>query len=82
MEQLIIHKKEGLLELSGFLLHTGDQVEVRLMGAFVPGIIAHDRRGWYLLTSNRVGVRLRAGLLARISSPFLLLPTRLKNGEH
>src|ERR671931_177999 len=85
MEQLIIHEKDGLLELNGFLLQTGDQVEIRLMGGFIPGTIAHDQRGWYLLTSNSVGIRLQAGLHARISSlssQFSPLPTRLKNAAH
>jgi Domain of unknown function (DUF5348) len=84
MGQLIIHEKDGLLELNSFLLQTGDQVEIRLMGAFIPGIIAHDQRGWYLLTSERVGIRLQAGLLARLSSlssQFLPLPTRLRSIE-
>jgi hypothetical protein len=85
MGQLIIHEKDGLLELDGFLLQTGDQVEIRLVGAFVPGIIAHDRRGWYFLTSDRVGIRLQTGLFAHLSSlssQFLPLPARLKHAEY
>lgn len=84
MGQLIIHEKDGLLELDGFLLQIGDQVELRLLGAFIPGVIAHDQRGWYLLTSDRVGIRLQTGLLARLfglSSQVSPLPVRLKHAK-
>jgi hypothetical protein len=84
MGQLIIHEKDGLLELDSFLLQTGDQVELRLLGAFVPGVIAHDQRGWYFLTRDRVGIRLQTGLLARLfslSSQSLPLSVRLKHVE-
>jgi Domain of unknown function (DUF5348) len=81
MGQLIIHEKDGLLELDGFLLQIGDQVEIRLIGAFVPGIIDHDQQGWYFLTRDRVGIRLQTGLLARLfslSPQSLPLPVRLR----
>jgi hypothetical protein len=84
MGQLIVHERAGLLELDSFLLQTGDQVEIRLIGAFVRGIIAHDQRGWYLLTRDQVGIRLQTGLLARLftlsaqSSPS---PVRLERVE-
>jgi hypothetical protein len=84
MGQLIVHERDGLLELDSFLLQAGDQVEIRLIGVFVPGIIAHDQRGWYLLTRDRVGIRLQTGLLARLfllSSQFLPLPVRLEHVE-
>lgn len=71
MKQLIVHEKEGLLELEGFLLQTGDQLEIRLFGFWVPGTIAHDQGGWYFLTQNQVGIRLQTGLTAR----SLLLPS-------
>jgi hypothetical protein len=82
MGQLIIHEEDGLLELDGFLLQIGDQVEIRLIGAFVPGIIAHDQRGWYFLTRERVGIRLQTGLLARLfslSSQSEPWPVRLRH---
>jgi hypothetical protein len=63
------------------LLHIGDKVEVRLIGVFVSGIIAHDQRGWYFSTSFRVDIRLQTGLLARLlglASQSLPLPVRLK----
>lgn len=82
MGQIIIHEKDGLLELDGLLLQVGDQVEIRLFGAFILGSIAHDQRGWYLLTRDRVGIRLQSGLLARLSGLSLQsspLPVRLKH---
>jgi hypothetical protein len=84
MGRLIIHEKDGLLELDGFLLQSGDQVEICLVGDFVPGIIAHDQQGWYFLTRDRVGIRLQTGLLAclfLLSSQSEPLPVRLKQFE-
>jgi hypothetical protein len=66
MGQLYIHQKDGILELHGFSLRAGDHVEVFLIDAWVPGCVAHDQRGWYLLTSNHMGIRLRTGLTARL----------------
>ena len=68
MGQLIVHQKDGLLVLDGFLLQRGDRVVIRLIGSWVPGIIAHDQRGWYFLTSDQVGIRLQTGLFARLLS--------------
>jgi len=81
MGQLIVHQNEGLLELDGFLLQSGDRAEVRLVGSWIPGMIAHDQSGWYFLTRDEVGVRLRTGLLARLlslSSEALPLPTSFR----
>jgi hypothetical protein len=68
MGQLIVHQKNGLLELDDFLLQLGDRVEIRLMGTWIPGTIAHDQQGWYFLTRDGVGVRLQTGLLAHLLS--------------
>jgi len=68
MGQLIIHQKDDLLELDGFLLQVGDQVELRLIGVFVPGVIDRDQQGWYFLTKDRAGIRLQTGLIARLIS--------------
>ncbi len=56
------HKR---LELNGNLLHYGDWLELRILGYWIPGQIAHDDAGWYLCTRDGVGVRLRSGLSAR-----------------
>ncbi len=71
MGQLVVNEKEGSLELEGFLLRPGDQLEIRFFSFWIPGTIAHNERGWYFLTTNQVGVRLRTGLAAR----SLLLPS-------
>ena len=63
-----VRKKDSLLELDGFLLHVGDQVEIRLIGAFVPGTVDRDQQGWYFLTRDQVGVRLQTGMVARLLS--------------
>ena len=68
MGQLIVHQKDGLLELDGFLLQSGDRAEIRLMGSWIPGVIAHDRQGWYFLTRDGVGIRLQTGLPASLLS--------------
>ena len=73
MGQLIIHSKDGNLELDGFLLQVGDQIEMRLIDSWVRGQIAHDQGGWYFLTPNHVGIRLRTGLTAR----SLVIPPQL-----
>jgi hypothetical protein len=66
MGRLIVHQKDGLLELDGFLLHAGDRAEIRVIGFWIPGIIAHDKKGWYFLTSGQVGIRLQTGLVAHL----------------
>jgi hypothetical protein len=68
MGQLIVHQKDGLLELDGLLLQSDDQVEIRVIDSWVPGTIAHNQYGWYFLTSEQVGIRLQTGLLARLLS--------------
>ena len=69
MGQLIIHQEGNLLELSGFLLEVGDQVEVLHLGSWLPGTIAHDQQGWYFqsfgyVESSRANIRLQTGLTA------------------
>lgn len=64
MGKLVI--KGDHLELDGSLLQAGDQVEICLIGSFIPGMIAHDHWGWYFLTRYQVGIRLQTGLFARL----------------
>lgn len=65
MGRLTVYEKEGRLAFEGFLLQVGDQVELRILGSWLPGSIDHDKGGWYFLTQNRAGIRLRTGLVAR-----------------
>ncbi len=72
MGQLIIHQEGNLLELSGFLLEVGDQVEIHHLGSWLPGTIANDQQGWYFrsfenVESSRANIRLRTGLTARLT---------------
>lgn len=66
MERLIIHESDEILELNGFVLQNGDEVELGVLGSWIAGSVAHDQRGWYLRTSEHAGIRLRTGLAARI----------------
>lgn len=82
MGQLTIAQQEGLLELDGLFLHTGDDIEMLLLGSWVPGTISHNERGWYLAPREGIGIRLQTGLPARILSlslNTLPLPMRLVN---
>jgi hypothetical protein len=68
MGRLIVHQKDNLLELDGFLLQAGDRAEIRVIGCWIPGIIARDKHGWYFLTSDQVEIRLQTGLVTRLPS--------------
>lgn len=72
MGQIIIHQESDLLELSGFLLEVGDQVEILHLGTWLPGTLAHDQQGWYFqsfgnVESLRAHIRLQTGLTARLT---------------
>ena len=62
---LTIDSIASQLELNGSVVHTGDWLELCVFGYWIPGQVAVDGSGWYFLTLNHVGVRLRAGLRAR-----------------
>jgi Domain of unknown function (DUF5348) len=72
MGQFIIHQESNQLELSGFLLEVGDQVEVLHLGSWLGGTVAHDQQGWYVrslgeVESSRGTLRLQTGLTARLT---------------
>lgn len=56
----------GTLEFQGKLLTEEDTIEICIFGHWLPGRLAHDSNGWYLLTPDNVGIRLRSGILARL----------------
>lgn len=68
---LIYNDEEKCLELKGYPLQYGEKIEIRLMGYWIPGSIQLDKGGWYLLTYDYVGIRLRAGLTVRRCSQRL-----------
>jgi uncharacterized protein DUF5348 len=53
------------LVLNGNVLAPGDSLDLHVFGYWIPGHIAQDRTGWFLLTLDDIGIRLRPGLLAR-----------------
>jgi hypothetical protein len=62
---LAIDSSASQLKLNGSVVHTGDWLELCVLGHWIPGQVAIDDSGWYFLTLDNVGVRLRAGLRAR-----------------
>jgi signal transduction histidine kinase len=54
------------LELDGYELHCGESMEVSVFGYWIPGQLALDTAGWYLLTLDQVSIRLQSGLHARL----------------
>jgi hypothetical protein len=72
MGQLIIHQEGNQLELSGFLLKVGDQMEIFHLGSWLPGTVAHDQQGWFFrslgnVESSSANIRLQTGLTARLT---------------
>ena len=63
--KLVYNRERQRLELNGQLFQCGDWLELQVFGDWIAGQIAVDTRGWYLLTLDHVGIRLRAGLTAR-----------------
>src|SRR5260370_22529748 len=69
--------------LDGYELHGGESMEVSVFGYWIPGKLAVDTAGWYLLTLDHVNIRLQSGLHARLgessrtSLPPLLHPSQM-----
>ena len=80
---LIHHQEQKLLELNGLALRQKERVEVRIMGHWIAGQLGKDAKGWHLTTSDKVEIRLRSGLTARLAegscSPGLLTDESLHN---
>ena len=62
---LIYNGECNCLELDGYELQSGENIEIRVFGSWIPGQIAVDSGGWYLFTLDHVGIRLHTGLPAR-----------------
>jgi FixJ family two-component response regulator len=67
---LIYDAERNFLLLEEHELSEGEKLEIKVFGAWIPGQVALDAAGWYLLTLDKVAIRLHAGLPAR-SSEFL-----------
>ncbi len=70
-DALIYDAERNCLILDGHELSSNDNIEIQVFGSWVPGQVAIDSAGWYLLTLDQVGIRLHTGLPAR-SSEFSL----------
>jgi len=57
------------LELDGYELHSGENVEISVFGSWIPGQLVLDTAGWHLLTPDQVEIPLRSGLTARHGEP-------------
>ena len=66
----------GTLEFQGKPLAEGDVIEICILGHWLPGRLALDSTGWYLITPDHVGIRLLPGNLARWPEGTPLLETR------
>jgi len=62
---LIHHQHQNRLELNGLALRRREQVEVCILRHWIPGQLDKDATGWYLITSDKVEIRLRSGLVGR-----------------
>jgi CheY-like chemotaxis protein len=72
--KLLYHQEQHHFELNGIVLCPGNWIEIYMMGHWIAGQLNKDFTGWYFSTSDQVGIRLRAGLIARFAQvPSLLL---------
>jgi FixJ family two-component response regulator len=55
-------------------VRVGDNIEIRVFDTWIPGQVAIDSGGWYLLTPDQVSIRLHSGLSARLCQFPLSLP--------
>ncbi|GCE03832.1 response regulator [Dictyobacter aurantiacus] len=62
---LAFDEERNCLLLDGHELSSGENIEIYVFGSWIPGHVAIDAAGWYLVTLDQVGIRLHAGLLAR-----------------
>ena len=84
--KLLYHQEQHYFELNGIVLGPENWIEIHVMGNWISGQINKDLTGWYLITSNQVGLRLRTGLAARFGQvPSSLLtkeePSSLESSQ-
>ncbi len=66
MNRLAYNQDHDELELNGKPVGIEQPLELCIMGYWLPGVVHRDDSGWYLLTRDQVGIRLGAGLRARV----------------
>ena len=73
MSRLVYNQRYDHLELDGALVRNGDLLELYVMEYWLCGTVHKDASGWYLVTRDQVGIRLMAGLRARIADGALAI---------
>ncbi len=63
---LSYNHRQKILELNGLPLRGGEHIELYVLGHWLPGQVQPDAGGWFLMTPDNVGIRLRAGLRVRM----------------
>jgi len=79
---LIYHQHHNRLELNGLALRRREQIEARIMGHWLSGQLEKDATGWYLITADKVEIRLRSGLAARFPDVPLSCRVPTKDFPH
>ncbi len=80
IDRLSYNANRRRLELGGVALLEGDLIEMCVFGHWIPGSLALDSSGWYLITPDQIGIRLREGLAAR--RPHGALPLHSASNGH
>lgn len=73
MSRIIYNQRYDQLELNGTPLYNGDNLELYVMGYWLPGTVHKDASGWFLVTRDQVGIRLVPGLRARLPDVSLTI---------
>jgi hypothetical protein len=73
MSRLIYNQRYDYLELDGTPVRKEDLLELYVMEYWLCGTVEKDASGWYLVTRDQVGIRLKAGLRARIPDIVLAI---------
>src|SRR5260370_6775738 len=79
---LIYHQEQDQLELNGIILRSGERMEIHVMGNWISGQLHKDSGGWYLITSDQMGIWLRSGLLARFAEVSSSLRLQAEGHSH
>ena len=66
MDRFVYNQEYDHLELNGAPVRDGDILELYVIGYWLRGVVRRDASGWYLVTNDQVGIRLKAGLRAQV----------------
>ena len=84
---LTYDSERDCLLLESHELSRGENIEIHVFGSWIPGQVAMDSAGWYLVTMDQVDIRLQTGLLARscefrFSATSALQPVQQEASPH